>query len=63
MEILVRNEFDNNDRYNRAGESMADELGYKIGLTNCFIILISIGVALRFLALIALRLGIRKVQS
>jgi ABC-type transport system involved in multi-copper enzyme maturation permease subunit len=63
MEILVRNEFDDNDKYDRVGESLADELGYKIGLKNCFIILISIGVALRFLALVALRLGIRKVQS
>lgn len=75
LEALIRNEFDDNDRYNQQQNyygtsdfnknpgSPAEQLGYNLGLTNCLWILFGLGIGLRIIALIGLKLGVRKVQS
>ena len=60
LEALLRNEFEGNDRY--SGERPYDKFHMDIGLTECIVILISLGVTLRIGALILLKLTAQTVQ-
>lgn len=70
MEVLIRNEFDNNDRYDPRPNfafavaanmnefvSPADQLGYKLGIPVCLLLLGVLGVVMRVMALVALKLN------
>jgi ABC-type multidrug transport system permease subunit len=73
IEILVRNEFDGNDRYitteglssNTLGGSsgVAEQFGYTLGIFNCMLILAVIGFVLRILSFAALKFNVSRVQA
>jgi ABC-type multidrug transport system permease subunit len=73
IEILVRNEFDGNDRYitteslssNTLGSSssVAEQFGYTLGIYNCMIIVAALGLVLRILSFAALKFNATKVQA
>jgi ABC-type multidrug transport system permease subunit len=60
-EALLRNEFQNNDRYT-SSQLVYNNFSYDVGLVPCICILLAFALVLRTLALISLRLTLTKVQ-
>lgn len=72
MEILLRNEFDGNDKYiitesissySLDNASLTEQFGYNLGMFNCMVILAAIGLIFRLLSFAALKLTISRVQA